>query len=76
MFLMDYTQCVYSLLQNFLKKDSWISYCGSVETNLTSIHEDAGLIPGLAKQVKIQRCHELWCRLQMQFRSRVALAVV
>ena len=22
--------------------------CGSVETNLTSVHEDAGLIPGLA----------------------------
>ena len=27
-------------------------------TNLTSIHEDAGLIPGLA-----QHCCELWCRL-------------
>ena len=28
------------------------SYHGSVETNLTSIHEDADLIPGLAQWVK------------------------
>jgi len=31
---------------------NWSSHHGSVETNLTSIHEDVGLIPGLAQWVK------------------------
>ena len=29
------------------------SYCGSVETNLTSIHEDAGWSPGLDPALRI-----------------------
>ena len=36
--------------KNILKLGS--SYCDSVETNLTSIHEDEGSIPGLAQWVK------------------------
>ena len=33
--------------------------------NLTSIHEDAGLIPGSLSGLRIWHCHELWCRLQI-----------
>ena len=38
--------------------------------NPTSIHEDADLIPGL------WCCFKLWCRLQMEFGSGVAVVVM
>ena len=44
-------------------------------TNLTRNHEVSSLIPGLAQWLRIQRCCELWCRLQMQFGSPVAVAL-
>ena len=49
-------------------------------TNLTRNHEVADSIPGLAHWVTdpawIRHCRELWCRLQMQLGSHVAVAQV
>ena len=45
--------------------------------NPTSIHEDAGSVPGLLASLsglRIQSCHELWWRLQMLLGSGVAVA--
>ena len=39
------------IFKQILSFKSWSSHCGAVETNLTGIHEDAGLIPGLAQWV-------------------------
>ena len=38
--------------KNKQKKLFWDFCCGAVEMNLTSIHQDVGLIPGLTQQVK------------------------
>ena len=39
------------------------------ETNLTSIHENVGLIPGLGQWI-----HELWGRSKMTLGSSIAVA--
>ena len=43
--------------------------------NLTGIHQDAGLIPGLTK-LRIQRCRELRHKSWACLGSRVVVAVV
>ena len=46
----------------------WSSYHGSTEGNLTSIHEDAVLIPGLAQWVKVWCCCGCVVGQQLQLR--------
>ena len=46
------------------KSNEGRSHHASAVTNLTSIHEDKGSIPGLAQRVKDPVWPELWCRSQ------------
>ena len=62
------------MIQNILLSES--SPCGSVEMNLASIHENAGVIPGLAGGLSVWHCCELWFESQMQLESCVAVAAV
>ena len=53
-----------------------VSPYGSVETNPTSIHKVAGLIPGPPLSgLRIQRCGETWCRSWNWLGSGTAVAV-
>ena len=57
------------------EQGSWSSQRGSVEMNLTSLlRTQVGFLTSLSG-LKFQRCCELWCRLQMRLRSRVAVAL-
>ena len=43
--------------------------------NPTSIHEDAGSIPGLLSGLRIWHCRELWYKSQMRLGSHVTVAL-
>ena len=59
-----------------LEKKQGVPIVAQLVTNLASIHEDEGSIPGLPWWVRVQCCHKLQRRLQMQLGSSVAVAVV
>ena len=42
--------------------------------NLTCIHEDVGLIPGLSSGLRIWCCHKLQHRLQVRLGSSIAMS--
>ena len=60
----------------FKNNSSGSSHCGEAKTNPTGIHEDAGSSLALLSGLRIERCHELWCRAQVWLGSCVAVAVV
>ena len=68
---------IYAVNSAEIKKENLgSSHCGTAEMNLTSMHEDTGLIPGLASWVKVQPGCELWYRSQTWLRCHIAVAVV
>ena len=66
-----YFKILVSIIYNEIH--TWSSCCGSVVTNPTSIHEDAGSIPGLVLWVKDPAL--LWCMWQVWLKSSIAVAV-
>ena len=70
----SHTVCEGSLTQ--IGPTARSSHCGAAVLNLTRIHEEAGLIPGLTQWVKDLALSDLWYRLQTWLGSRVAMAVV
>ena len=64
---------IFALFLTLMRKLGGSSHCDTAEMNLTSIHEHAGLIRGLAQCIRIWHCRELWCRSQTWLRSLIAV---
>ena len=67
-----YTEEAYTLEVNGFIGNS---RCGAAKTNLTSIHEDVGLIPASLSGLVIWHCQEVWCKTQIRLRSHISVAV-
>ena len=67
--------CFYLILNvpSLIKNKYRNSHCGATETNLTRNHEVPSLVS--LSGLRIWHCGELWCRLQVQLGSCVAVVV-
>ena len=62
--VLDIIENIYNVETLDKKKNMWSCCCDSVVMNPTSIHENMGLILGLAQWVKDPVLLWLWCRLE------------